>query len=56
MSPGSLPASFPSRSTHDLLLRGALDLGRRLGSKLSGDDDLFLLTVEVEAVLAELKE
>ena len=40
LGPGDLQASLHSGSTHDLSLPGALDLGRRLGMKLPGDERL----------------
>jgi hydrogenase maturation protease len=51
LAPGDLQGSLHSGSTHDLSLPGALNLGRRLGMTLPGDDDLTLLAVEVEDVL-----
>jgi hydrogenase maturation protease len=51
LGPGDLQASIHSGSTHDLSLPGALDLGRRLGMNLPGDEDLTILAVEVEDVL-----
>jgi hydrogenase maturation protease len=51
LGPGDLQASLHSSSTHDLSLPAALELGRRLGMRLPGDDDLILLAVEVEDVL-----
>ena len=51
LGPGDLRASLHSGSTHDLSLPGALDLGRRLGMALPGDEDMIILAVEVEDVL-----
>jgi hydrogenase maturation protease len=51
LGPGDLQGSLHSGSTHDLSLRGALDLGRRLDMVLPDDRDLIILAVEVEDVL-----
>lgn len=46
-----LPASLHSGSTHDLSLPAALDLGRRLGMKLPGDEGISIFAVEVQDVV-----
>jgi hydrogenase maturation protease len=51
LGPGDVQATFHSGSTHDLSLAAALDLGRRLGLHLPGDDALTILAVEVKDVL-----
>ena len=51
LTASDLPASLHSGSTHDLSLPAALDLGRRLGMKLPGVENLTFLAVEVEDVL-----
>jgi hydrogenase maturation protease len=51
LAPGDLRASLHSGCTHDLSLPGALNLGRRLGMNLPGDEDLTILAVEVADVL-----
>jgi hydrogenase maturation protease len=51
LQPGDLWTSLHSGSTHDLSLAGALALGRDLGMKLPGDQDILVLAVEVEDVL-----
>jgi hydrogenase maturation protease len=51
LDPSDLHASLHSGCTHDLSLPGALNLGRRLGMNLPGDEDLIILAVEVEDVL-----
>lgn len=48
---GGLLGSLHSGSTHDLSLHSALELGRRLGMKLPGDQDLTILAIEVDDVL-----
>ena len=51
LCPSDIQGSLHSGSTHDLSLPAALDLGRRLGMRLPGDDNLAILAIEVEDVL-----
>lgn len=46
-----LQASLHSGSTHDLSLLGALDLGRRLGMRLPGEEGVTIVAIEIEEAL-----
>lgn len=50
LHPGDLP-TLHSGSTHDLPLRGALALGRRLGFQVPDDQKIAIVAIEVEDVL-----
>ena len=52
LDPGQLQASLHSGSTHDLSLPGALELGWGIGMALPTDEDIVIIAVEVEDVLA----
>jgi hydrogenase maturation protease len=50
LAPGSIPTQR-SASSHDVNLPTALELGRRAGVHLPGDEDILLVGVEAEDVL-----
>ena len=52
LAPGHLKVSFHTGSTHDLSLLDALELGRGIGMAMPKDEDIVIVAVEVEDVLA----
>jgi hydrogenase maturation protease len=51
LTPDGVPTQH-SASAHDANLRTALDLGRRAGAKLPGDDGITLIGIEASDVLS----
>jgi hydrogenase maturation protease len=49
LAPGSIPTQRSS-SSHDVNLATALELGRRTGARLPGNDDIFIVAIEADDV------
>jgi hydrogenase maturation protease len=56
LRPDYLQASLHAGSSHDLLLPGALTLGRSLGMMLPDDEAIVIVAIEVEDVLTFSEE